>query len=292
MGSNVRDGIKNVLLVLLTTAMATASNKKPFTATIIGAGRVGGYHTKGQLALGSKVIIYEPNAERAQIFTEQFEHKVSIAQTIEEAISAADVVHICTPPMYHLKTALISIAHGKPTIIEKPLAFKLEEAIEIYKATLKPDGPPVILATSFRIGPSPSGIYEGVANGGIGEIESLETSYVHDTKNLEAGATWRKRLEDTAFLYEGGTHAVDLNMWLANQAVIELQASVSRKKTRLEYRWDEDFAINLKYADGTVGRVWVNASAPLPRHGSEIAVYGATGAGRTARNIIMIRIRR
>jgi predicted dehydrogenase len=148
------------------------------------------------------------------------------------------------------------------------------------------------LATSFRIGPSPSGIYEGVANGGIGEIESLETSYVHDTKNLEAGATWRKRLEDTAFLYEGGTHAVDLNMWLANQAVIELQASVSRKKTRLEYRWDEDFAINLKYADGTVGRVWVNASAPLPRHGSEIAVYGATGAGRTARNIIMIRIKK
>jgi phosphoglycerate dehydrogenase-like enzyme len=42
-----------------------------FTAAIIGAGRVGAYHAKGQLALGSRVVIYQPDTEGAQAFLEQ-----------------------------------------------------------------------------------------------------------------------------------------------------------------------------------------------------------------------------
>ena len=252
---------------------------KVFTAAIIGAGRVGGYHTKAQLALGSRVIIYEPDIARAAAFKEQFD-QVTIAQTLEEAINAADVVHICTPPMYHLATASVSISHRKPTIIEKPLAFTLDDALQIYRVSLEADNTPVILATSFRVGPSFPIIHGKVKEGAIGEINSLETSYVHDVKRLEEGVTWRKALGGTAFLYEGGSHGVDLNIWLAGQQVTEVQAMVSQKKTREEYNWDEDFAINLKYEDGLIGRVWVNASAPLPRHGSSVAVYGSDGAFR------------
>jgi predicted dehydrogenase len=249
-----------------------------FTAAIIGAGRVGAYHAKGQLALGSRVVIYQPDTEGAQAFLEQFDGKdVILADSLEEAIKMADVAHICTPPMAHLETALASIKYRKPTIIEKPLALDLREAVEIYRAA-EVNNVPAILATSFRVGPAFPVIYDHVHSGDIGPITSIETSYVHDVKNLEAGNTWRKQLEGNAFLYEGGSHGVDLNMWMADQEVVELEAIVGTKKTREEYKWVEDFGINLRYQDGMLGRVWVSASAPLPRHGSHMGVYGSLGS--------------
>ena len=251
-----------------------------FTAAIIGAGRVGTYHVKGQLALGSSVVIYQPDTEGAMRFLEQFKDQdVVLADSLEDAIEAADVVHICTPPMAHLEVALTSIKRGKPTIIEKPLALDLKEAVEIYRAA-QDASVPAILATSFRVGPAFPVIYDHVHNGDVGPVTSIETSYVHDVKNLEGGNTWRKQLEGNAFLYEGGSHGVDLNMWMANQEVVELEAIVGTKKTREEYKWIEDFGINLRYQDGMLGRVWVSASAPLPRHGSHMGVYGSTGSYR------------
>jgi len=249
------------------------------TAAIIGAGRVGSYHAKGQLALGTKVVVYEPDAERAKAFQEQFS-EVTLASSLEEAVDMADVVHVCVPPAHHLEIALLCIERRKPTIIEKPLALNLEEAVQIYKAVSAAKDVPVILATSFRVGPALPAIYDGVHSGEIGALTSLETSYVHDVKNLEPGNTWRKQLEGTAFLYEGGSHGIDLNMWLANEPVSSVQAIVATKRVLDEYKWDEDFAISLKYQDGLVGRVWVSASAPLPRHGSHIEVYGSMGAYR------------
>jgi predicted dehydrogenase len=250
-----------------------------FTAAIIGAGRVGAYHTKGQLALGTQVIIYEPDTERAVAFQEQFK-EVILAKSLDDAISAADVVHVCVPPEHHLAIALQCIQQHKPTIIEKPLALNLEEAIQIYEAALAAKDTPVILATSFRVGPAFPIIYDSVHAGNVGLLTSIETSYAHDVKNLEVGKTWRKQLQGTAFLYEGGSHGVDLNMWLANQPVSSVQAVVGTKKVLEDYQWDEDFAINLKYQDGLIGRVWVSAAAPLPRHGSHVEIYGSAGAYR------------
>jgi len=254
-------------------------DQQKFTAAVIGAGRVGNYHTLAQIELSNDVVIYDVSTERAQVIAKQHPSQVRVAASLEEAIQVADVVHICTPPMYHLDGVLASVAYDKPTIVEKPLAFKLEEAIQIYRA-IKQTTAPVILATSFRVTPSLLAICDAVRSGTIGTVGSLETSYVHDVKYLENGATWRKQLESTAFLYEGGTHAVDLNLWLAGQPVTEVQAMVGSKKTRHEYRWDDDIAISLKYEDGTIGRVWVNAAAPLPRHGSSVAIYGERGAYR------------
>jgi predicted dehydrogenase len=253
-----------------------AKNTRTLTAAIIGVGRVGNYHILAQKALGSKVIIFDPIIERAKVAADKH-IGVVLANSMEEAIEKADVVHICTPPMYHMEVALASAKYSKPTIIEKPVSFKLDEAIRIYKAA-EQSGAPFILATSLRISQAFLEIYSSVRAGDIGTIGSLETTYVHDTKDLESGPTWRKQLEKAAFIYEAGTHAVDLNMWLVDQPVVELQASVSGKKTRDEYRWDEDFAISLKYKDGTLGRIWINASAPLPETGSNIAIYGSEGA--------------
>ena len=260
------------------TAYVMSEQNGSFKASIIGAGAVGEYHINAQEQLGSEVVIFEPNNERAEAASRRHGGLV-LARTLEEAIELADVVHICTPHRYHAEGALASIALGKPTIIEKPLTIKLDESIDIYKAATGSEVP-VIVGTSFRLTPPFLRIKEGLQKGDIGELISLETTYLHDMSRVQVGNDWRRSPDRGSFLYGGGSHAVDLNMWLAGQPVTEVQARIGGKKVRSSYPGDEDFDLSIGYSDGTTGRVWLSAAAPLPAHGADVKVYGTEGAYR------------
>lgn len=249
-----------------------------FTAAIVGAGAVGEYHINAQEKLGTEVVIFEPNRDRADQVAQKHPGIV-VANTLEEAIDRADVVHICTPHKYHAEGAIASIEKHKPTIIEKPLTIKLSESVDIYRAA-KDSDTPVIVGTSFRLTPSFMEIYNGLHTGKIGELISLETTYLHNMGKVTVGGDWRKSPDRGSFLFGGGSHAVDLNMWLANQPATEVQARVGGKKVRAEYPGEEDFDLSIGYEDGTTGRVWVSAAAELPIHGADVKVYGTKGAYR------------
>jgi predicted dehydrogenase len=264
--------------------MAMEDSQENFTAAIIGAGAVSEYHINGQLRAGSDVVIFEPNAERAAEVSEKF-GGLTIAQTLDEAIERADVVHICTPHMVHAEGAKASIGQDKPTVIEKPLTVKLSEAVDIYNAAQREDGPnvPVLVGTVFRLTPPFMTAYDRLHSGVAGELSSLYTSYVHDMSRVKAGNDWRSSPERGSFLYGGGSHAVDLNMWMANQRVTEVQATVSPRKVNPNFPGEEDFNLSLIYEDGTTGRAWVSSAAPQPRHGADVEVY-ATEATYKAHN--------
>lgn len=198
---------------------------EPLTAAIIGAGVVGGYHIKAQQELGSNIVVYDPNKACTDRVVGQYGGLV-VARTFEEAMELADVVHICTPPMLHMEGALASIEHGKPTIVEKPITHDLGEAVEIYKAADAADVP-VLAGKHFRLTPPFMEINAGMRRGDIGDINSIESTYVHDMRKLKDGVGWRRTLGRNGFVYEGAAHPVDLNIWLANQPVTSVQAIIS-----------------------------------------------------------------
>lgn len=251
---------------------------EPLTAAIIGAGVVGGYHIKAQQELGSNIVVYDPNKACTDRVVGQYGGLV-VARTFEEAMELADVVHICTPPMLHMEGALASIEHGKPTIVEKPITHDLGEAVEIYKAADAADVP-VLAGKHFRLTPPFMEINAGMRRGDIGDINSIESTYVHDMRKLKDGVGWRRTLGRNGFVYEGAAHPVDLNIWLANQPVTSVQAIISTRKICPEYGWGEDHAYSLVYEDGVVGRVWSSACSPTPKHGTNLAIHGSDGAYR------------
>jgi predicted dehydrogenase len=253
------------------------SRRGEFTAAIIGAGAVGEYHINAQERAGSRVLIYEPNKDRAQAVAQQH-NGLLIAHSLDEAIERADVVHVCTPHNMHTGPALKSIEQGKPVIIEKPLTVDLSEAVDIYRAAQATDVP-VVVGTSFRLTPPFMEIKRGLDGGEIGGLLSLETTYLHDMRRAKV-PDWKKASDRGSFLYGGGSHAVDLNMWVADQPVTEVQARIGRKQIESNYPGDNDFDLSLGYEDGTTGRVWVSAAVPLPRHGADLKVYGTKGAYR------------
>ena len=258
--------------------MTSEFRPNPLTAAIVGAGVVGEYHIKAQQHAGSEIVIFEPDQARAEDVSKRF-GGLAIARSLEEAIDKADVTHICTPHKLHAAGAIASIERETPVIIEKPLTVDLGEAIDIYKAARQHDVPTMV-GTSFRLTPPFVEMYERLHEGDIGELVSLETTYLHDMGRVKAGNDWRSSPDRGSFLYGGGAHAVDLNMWMARQPLSSVQATISPKKVRPSYPGDEDFSLSLAYEDGTTGRVWVSAAAPLPQHGSDLKVYGTKGAMR------------
>ena len=62
------------------------------------------------------------------------EWKLPIYNSISEMIEneEIDIVDICTPTFLHKAHVMESIAHGKPTIVEKPLALSYKDAKEIF----------------------------------------------------------------------------------------------------------------------------------------------------------------
>jgi predicted dehydrogenase len=98
-------------------------------AGVIGFGFVGEIHVRAIRASGGIVTaIAAKNIEEAQ--TAASKMGISKAVTIEEMVNDPniDVVHICTPNIFHAQIAEMVIRAGKHVVCEKPLAVSVEQA--------------------------------------------------------------------------------------------------------------------------------------------------------------------
>ena len=48
-----------------------------------------------------------------------------------------EVVSVCVPTTHHYNVVMDAIEHGKDVLVEKPIAFTLDEAKEMVKAAKK-----------------------------------------------------------------------------------------------------------------------------------------------------------
>jgi predicted dehydrogenase len=95
----------------------------------VGLGFAGEIHVRAIRAAGGIVTaIAAKNIEEAQIAAAKL--GVSKAVTIEEMVNDPDidVIHICTPNIFHAQIAEMAIRAGKHVVCEKPLAVSVEQA--------------------------------------------------------------------------------------------------------------------------------------------------------------------
>ncbi len=96
---------------------------------VLGAGHLGKIHIKciGETeGIYDLVGFYDPNDENASLAIEKY--GIKRFDTIDELISAVDVVDIVTPTLSHFDCAARSIRKSKHIFIEKPITNTLEEA--------------------------------------------------------------------------------------------------------------------------------------------------------------------
>lgn len=137
-----------------------------------------------------------------------------------------DAVHICTPNYLHYQMAKDALNAGKHVICEKPLTTTKEEAEELL-ALAREKG--LIHATNFNIRfyPLMHQLKTMIEKGDLGEIFSVNGSYLQDWLFYETDYNWRLETEqsgDSRAIADIGSHWMDLVEFVTGLRVTEVFA--------------------------------------------------------------------
>ena len=106
------------------------------TVGVLGAGGMGNVHARQYRKMADVDLrFYEPDADRAKTYVERWQ--ATPCASVEELMSVADVVDVCLPTHMHAELVLKSIAAGRATFVEKPMAGTLADAEPMVSAADK-----------------------------------------------------------------------------------------------------------------------------------------------------------
>jgi len=107
--------------------------------SIIGCGKFGQKHLKTLLELNKEVVFVcnrtlAKLAEVTSIYENLGKPDLNFTTSVDDVLqSDTDIVVIATEPKEHYELVKKSLNAGKHVICEKPLVFKVEESLELYK---------------------------------------------------------------------------------------------------------------------------------------------------------------
>lgn len=240
-------------------------------ALVVGVGLQGERYAKAQLLeKNSATVLFDIDQTKTKETALKIEAQHSTS--LEKSLDWANLVYICTPDHLHTDTAVLAIQKGKTVLCEKPLTTNLDDALllqqlgEKYKTKL-------LVGNLLRLAPNFADIRHRVISEEIGPLISIRSTYLHDMSPYMKPGNWRLNQN---FLYGAGTHPIDLACWIANEPVVEVQASTGIKDLE-NYTQPDDYQIILKFQSGFLGHIWLNAAVQLPIHKTDIEVFGKKG---------------
>jgi len=211
-------------------------------------------------------------------YQEMFEKEMQLPE--EERM---DFVTIVTPNKWHFEPAMMALERGFHVVIDKPMTFSLDEALQLKK---KVDGTGLVLALTHVYSGYPA-VKEAKARIAAGELGKLRKVYVEYTQGwlsqrieLQGGnnAGWRTNPKTTGkagCMGDIGTHAWHLAEYVTGLKVLELCADLN---TYVEGRpVDDDGSALLRLEEGVTGVLMATQIATGEANNIRIRVYGDKG---------------
>ena len=194
-----------------------------------------------------------------------------------------DVVSVVTPNKLHFEVARAFLEAGVHVICDKPMTLTLAEAKELVGIARASRA--VFVLTQNNTGyPMVRQAREMVADGTLGEVRVVRTSYVQDWLSTAVDAEGQKQAAwrtDPALAGAGGSigdigvHAFNLAAFVTG---LELEAVCADLRSYVPGRQLDDNAnVLLRYAGGATGTLWTSQVAPGNYNRLSIDVYGTEG---------------
>ena len=140
-----------------------------------------------------------------------------------------DVVHVCTPNLYHSEMTVAALESGKHVMCEKPMAINYEGAKAMVEAARR-TGKKLTIGYQSRYRADSSYLKSYIDDGGLGEIYFSKALAVR----RRAVPTWGVFLDEEKQgggpLIDIGTHALDLTLWFMDNYRWESVMGTSYKK--------------------------------------------------------------
>lgn len=240
----------------------------PLSALIIGTGIVGKRHALAQKKYGSDVAVFDSSFQKASLFATQ--HNLSAFDTLEEAITQCEVVHICTPDHLHVEVARKAIKANKIILCEKPLTDNLKDALLLEKFATKHNAK-FLVGNNYRLTATFFELQKKLGKK-RDEMLCVQSTYLHNMDSYIRKTPWRRKQK---FLYGGAIHPIDLIVWLAKEPVVAVQAQAGKIGKGKETK-EQDFHIVLTFRSGLTAHVWANANIILPENKTDLQVFTST----------------
>lgn len=226
---------------------------------LIGAGRIGALHAR--LLVGTpgvdELLIADAATDRAAAIAQQV--GATHAASIEAALEAADAVVIAAATSAHAELVRASIARGRPTFCEKPLAASLDDSLALA-AEIAASGVPFQLGFQRRFDPAYREARRLVTSGELGTLYAVrldghDPAPPPDDYIPQSGGLFR----------DFSIHDFDVLRWLTGREVEEVYADGGVLGFPIFARYDDvDTAVaTLRLSGGPLAVLTVARHDPL-----------------------------
>ncbi|UCB44840.1 MAG: Gfo/Idh/MocA family oxidoreductase [Spirochaetota bacterium] len=187
---------------------------------IIGVGRMGTYHANVLTTLNNDIDfvgIYDIDEERARFIAEKYNTRAY--ESREHLLDNAEGICIAVPTHLHYEIAKSALQMGVHTLVEKPVACKVEEAQELVR-TAKKSG------LIFQVG------HVERFKGAVLELRNIvQNPYLVEARRL---SPWENKDWDTGVVLDLMIHDIDIVLSLIKSEVENIDAVGKSIKSRYE----------------------------------------------------------
>ena len=233
---------------------------------------------------GRLVAIASHRLELAQAFAAEFNIPCAY-DSIDSLLANPDVaaVYISSTNQYHFAQVLAAAAAGKHVLCEKPLAMRLEDAVEMVRACRAVG---VVMGTNHHLRNSTTirAMRQVVLAGTIGRPLSAIVSQPVFVPPDE----WR-RTDPTAgsgVSFDVLVHGADVIRFILDQEPVVVTAIGQSSAVMADGAYDSIMA-TFRFAGGTLAQLYADFNTPQARtrveiHGTEASLVGTDVLGKTA----------
>src|SRR5579863_10084547 len=194
-----------------------------------------------------------------------------------------DFVTIVTPNFAHFGPAMLALENGFNVVIEKPIAFTLDEARQLKKK-LDETGLMLLLTHTYSGYPMVKEAKQFIKSGKLGKIRKIYVEYHQgwlsklSEREGNAQAAWRtdpKRSGKSGCMGDIGTHAAHLAEYISGLKITKICAELN---IVVEGRpLDDDGNVLLKFDNGASGVLMASQVAAGEENALRIRIYGEKG---------------
>jgi predicted dehydrogenase len=176
-----------------------------------------------------------------------------------------DAVTLAVPTIYHHQIALEIIDRGIPLLIEKPIAFTIEEGQEIIDAA-KEKRVKLMIGHIERFNPAITTVKQLIAEGELGRIFQMDA---HRQGPFPA------RIADVGVVVDLAVHDLDVMRFVSQNEVVRVYAETEK---HIHSKYEDLLTGLVRFSGGIVGTLTINWLTPTKIR--EFIVTGERGLYR------------
>ncbi len=218
---------------------------------VIGVGNMGRNHARVYWEMPQVTLagLADSNANTANAVAERYSTKAysDYRKLLDE--QKPDAVTICVPTFLHYEVAMEVIQRGIHLLIEKPIAFNIEQGQQIISAA-ESAGVKLMVGHIERFNPAVIALKQHLANHELGHLFQV------DARRQGPLPT---RINDVGVVIDLAVHDLDIMRYVTEAEIVRIYAETIRG---VHSQYEDSLSGLVRLSDGTVGTLLINWITP------------------------------